>query len=126
MDNTPQPIKVVGITYLIAGLLNLTMTWWVSSTIIATAGACIASLTMGLCPAFCLGFGPWLLIPVGLVEVAFGVWTLTKPEDARKYVRFVPVMEILSIIVGGLSSPIAGVVALVLLRNEEAVAYIEG
>ena len=30
MEETPQPIKTVGIVYLIAGMLNLTMTWWVS------------------------------------------------------------------------------------------------
>jgi len=126
MEETPQQIKTVGIVYLVAGIINLTFMWWVSSTVISTAGACIATLTMGLCPAFCLGIVPFLLIPLGLIEVVFGALTLGNPDAVKSFIKFVPFLEIASLLAGGLSSPIAGVVALVMLKNDEAVAYLEG
>lgn len=121
-DPVPQPLRIAAALQILSGALSLLVSWWVSSCVIGTA-CTAATLMMG--GQFC-GLAPLLLIPLGLIEIGVGVFALLDPIGAAKVQRAVAVLEILAIVLGGVTAAVCGGVTLLLLRREDSVAFLEG
>lgn len=124
MDEVPANIKSTAILQLVSGIITVTMM------------ACLSYLTIGtvlaICTFFIGGLGGicglvgLLLIPVGIFEIVSGIIGLTNPKTGAKIMQICSYVEMGSILLGGLSTAIAGGVAMAMMNNPEVKAYIEG
>ena len=128
MPPVPQKYQVLAVLQLVAGACNVLFGWFVSSMIVSTvAGTCTALFTLGLCPfGFFCGFLSWLIIPVGMAEIAMGVVMLTSPNAVKGVVGWLPFAQLPTLLVGDLLSPIVGLVGLFLTKDAEVAGFIEG
>jgi hypothetical protein len=89
-------------------------------------------MVLGICTFFIGGLGAicgifaFLLVPVGIFEIVSGIIGLTNPKAGVKIMQICSYVEMGSILLGGLSTAIAGGVAMAMLNNPEVKAYIEG
>ena len=124
----PQQYKTLGIANLIGGLVNVTFGAFIASTIWSLgAGTCTTVCTFGLCPiGFMFGFVGMLVWPVGMIEVVIGLLTLAQPDSVKGAYKFLPFAQFGAILLGDIVSPILGVVGMMMTRDKEVAAYIEG
>jgi hypothetical protein len=128
VPEVPQKYQALAIIQIIAGLCNLFFGWIVSSMLLTfVAGTCTGILTLGLCPfGFFCGFLSWLIIPVGVGEVVFGLLMLLSPDTVKGLVGWMPFLQLPTVLIGDFVSPIVGIVALALSRDPEVAGFIEG
>lgn len=122
---TPSRLTGAAISQLVSGVVNLFGMWWIASMFYMTVcGGVTALLTAGACPfgTIC-GFAPWLLIPLGLIEVIAGILGLASPRSAVTLIKVTAVLEILAFAAGGIGSLVAGVIAIVLASGQEVAAW---
>lgn len=126
--DAPPQIKTVSALYLVAGVINISFGWIIASSLWTFgAGMCTGLLTCGACPiGVACGVVAFAVIPVGLVEIIAGIIGLTNPDGAKGLISMLPFGMVPSILLGDIISPIVGVLALVMLRNDEVRAYLEG
>ena len=134
MPAVPGPLKGAAIAQLVSGLVSFAMTailFLVYSASAGTAATILGTIIASFgCPLGCLGVfgyacGIWALplALLGLLEVIAGIVGLVAPAKSKMLIQIVAVLEILSIIFGGLISLIVGIVALVLMRNESVAEF---
>lgn len=113
-----------------SGGLNLLVMPWVVLFVVGMGGGTVCGILtiwMGGLGAFC-GMCGWLgmiLVPVGIFEIVAGVMGLTNPQTGGKVMRIATFVEMGSIIVGGLTGLIAGIIAMMMLRDPEVAGYID-
>lgn len=120
----PPQIKQAAILQIVSGVITMTVM------------ACTAWLTIGgvlaVCTFFLGGLGgicglvALVLMPIGLFEVISGIYGLTNPENAAPVMKICSYVEVVGLLFGGLSTALAGGVALTMLSQPEVTAYIEG
>lgn len=122
---TPSRLTAAAIAQLVSGVVNLFGMWWLASMFyMAACGSVTALLTAGACPfGTVCGLAPWLLIPLGLLEVIAGILGLASPRSAVVLIKVTAVLEILALAAGGLGSLVAGIIALVLASGQEIAAW---
>jgi len=124
MDDVPANIKSTAILQLVSGIITVTFMACVSYLTIGT--------TLAVCTFFIGGLGGicglvgLLLVPVGIFEIVSGILGLTNPKAGAKVMQICSYVEMGSILLGGLSTAIAGGVALAMMNNPEVKAYLEG
>ena len=121
MFEPPAQIKQTAILQLISGILTMTIMMCVSWTTLSTVSAVC---TLGLLPI--CGIVSFLLVPIGIFEIVCGILGLTNPKTAAPVMKICSYVEMASILFGGVSTAIAGGVAMSLLGNTEVTAYLEG
>ena len=119
---TPQSLKIAAVAQIVSGCINLTMGWWIGS---CTLGTCCGAMTLGFGGQLC-GLVPLLLVPLGLIEIGIGAYTLSSPREAASIQKLVGFFEIGSVLLGGLGSMLCGVAVVLLHNRDETVAYLEG
>lgn len=117
----PDAIRNAAIVQLVSGLLNMFVMPLFGSMFLSTF---CGIFTGGLCS--CIGVVTCLLWPVGLLEVVGGALGLMDPRAHASTMKLISYVEIASIVLGGLLSAAAGVAVQVLLRDDEAMTYLEG
>lgn len=124
----PDKFRTIGILYAVAGLVNIMIGWFLGYMIWGVGcGVCVMVATLGLCPfGFFCGFIAMLMIPLGVLELTIGILAIGNPEAVKRVVGYLPLIEIPSLLLGGIVSPVIAIVALVLLRDPEVRGYIEG
>ena len=125
VPRTPAQIRTAATLEIVAGGVNLLLTWWLASTALSCGWGMVTSVfTLGLCPiGVFAGFLSFVLIPLGLLEVLAGVLVLTDSRNARLFFGWLPWLQLASLLVGGLSSAVFGLAVWVMLREPEARAY---
>lgn len=126
MEPRPGALTAVGIVQLISGGLNVAVMWWVAGTLGSTLGAmCTGLLTLGMFPIGVLcGVLCAILIPVGILEIVSGIIILAAPQKCRTLATVTGIIELVSLIFGGLLSAIAGLVTVILMRDENVTRYL--
>ena len=129
MHDVPAQVRMLGALQLLCGLVNLAVGWglaYAAWTLVGGIGSTVC--TLGACPFgwFTCGFAGCLVGPLGAVEAIVGAWTLVNPASARTINQYLPLVQIPSVLLGDLVSPIVGAIAFLLLRDPEVAAYIEG
>lgn len=109
----------IAIIQLVSGILNVVaIPYLIFVGLGAFGGAVTAFCTMGLCPiGVGCGIPPLLLVPLGILEVVSGIVLLALEEPKPSFARSIAIVEIFSVLVGGLLSAVAGVVVLLLLAG---------
>jgi len=128
LASAPQHIKTIAYLQIASGLFNVVPGVFLGGVLLSTVGGCVSTvLTLGFCPigGFC-GFASVLLLPIGAIELIAGILTLTSPEQIRPHARIVPFIQIPSLLFGGILSPIVGGVSMMLMRDPETAAYLDG
>jgi hypothetical protein len=127
-NNVPQQYKTLGMANLIGGIVNVTFGAFIASTVWSLgAGTCTTVCTFGLCPiGFMFGFIGMLVWPVGMIEIVIGALTLMQPESVKGVYKFLPFAQFGGILLGDFVSPLLGVVGIMMTRDPEVAAYIEG
>ena len=122
----PGALVGIGVVQLVSGALNVVLMWWFMGTVAGTVGGmCTALATLGVFPIGVLcGFVALVLLPIGIAEIASGIVVLAAPASSRTFATVMAVIEIVSLLFGGLISAVAGIVALILLRDEEVKQYL--
>lgn len=120
--DVPQSLRVAAAAQIASGVVSLAFMWWISSCTVTTF-CTIATLGFGgqICGLF-----PWLLIPLGLVEIGVGVFGMLNPREAAPWQRLVGFAEVGSLLLGGVSNAVCGLLATWLLGRDESVAFLEG
>ncbi|MFT4624728.1 MAG: hypothetical protein ACI8PZ_003388 [Myxococcota bacterium] len=131
VQDPPSQFKSVAVMNLIAGVLNLSVGLGIAFTIWgvigAVGGSCLALVTLGLCPiGFLVMFIPILLVPVALIELVVGIVGLAAPDSIKGVMRFVPFLQLPCVLLGDLVSPIVAVVSIMMLKDPQVKAYIQG
>jgi hypothetical protein len=132
----PQKLQVIAGIQIVSGVFNgLVMSGLVTSllfAILGTGGSVIAGCTAWFCPltalAPCASFcGLWGLglLPIGLVEVVCGVATLLNPDNAKNFVKIGMFTELGSVLFGGVTSFVAGMVIRGLVTDPEVAGFLE-
>ncbi len=121
MYEPPAQIKQTAILQLISGILTMTIMMCVSWTTLSTVSAIC---TFGLLPI--CGLFSFILVPIGIFEIVSGILGLTNPRSAGPVMKICSYIEMGSILFGGVSTAIAGGVAMSMLSNAEVTAYLEG
>lgn len=118
---TPSRLTGAAIAQLVSGVVNLFGMWALASMFYMTVcGGITALITAGACPfGTVCGFAPWLLIPLGLLEIIAGILGLASPRSAVTLIKVTAVLEIVAIAAGGLGSLVAGIIAIVLASGQE-------
>jgi hypothetical protein len=124
----PQQYKTLGLANLIGGLINVFIGGFVASTVWSTVGGlCTGICTFGLCPfGVFMGLFGFLVVPLGMAEAALGLVTLLSPEATRPLWRILPYGQCVAVLLGDFVSPILGIVGMMMTRDPEVAAYIEG
>lgn len=117
----PPQIKTAAVAQVVSGGLSILMAWLGSCMV----GSFCGIATLGFGGQFC-GLLPFLLIPIGIMEVGVGIFGLMNPREAASAMRIVSFVEMGSILVGGLTSAIVGGVVYRMLGQDEVVGYLEG
>jgi hypothetical protein len=127
MEPRPGALTAVGIVQLISGGLNLAMMWWLAGTAAGTLGGmCTGLLTLGVFPFGVLcGFVCMVLIPIGILEIVSGIIILAAPGKCRTLAMVTGIIELVSLVFGGLLSAIAGLVTIILMRDESVARYLK-
>jgi hypothetical protein len=109
-------------------MANLMVGWGIANMLTAIAGGCVTGiLTCGLFPIGVLcGFAGFLVLPIGMIELLVGILAMAQPATVKGFIKYMPFIQIPSLLLGGVISPLAGGVALMLLRDPDVTAYIEG
>lgn len=129
MTESPAKLKTVAVVQIVSGALNVFFLGWFTSMMLGgVAGALTAVVTLGICPIGVLcGLPPWLLIPLGILELVAGIMGLASPsQGSAKLAKIVSYVEVGSILLGGLLSCVAGVVNAMMVRDPEVQGYLEG
>jgi len=124
MDDVPANIKSTAILQLVSGIITVTFMACVSYMTIGTVMALCTFWAFGL-GGIC-GLAGLLLVPVGIFEIVSGIIGLTNPKGGAKIMQICSYVEIGAILLGGLSTAIAGGVAMTMMSNPEVKAYLEG
>ena len=127
MDDVPAKLKTAAIVQLVVGLVDLTVGWVLVTTLWGCFGGACLTLTMGLCPvgycSWALGF---LIIPVGILEVAGGILGLTNPKSAGTIMKIASFVGMGALLAGSITSAVGGIVAFLQLGDPDVRAYLEG
>jgi hypothetical protein len=121
MTDVPSNLKAAAILQLVSGLITTTVMCFLSYFTIGMIG--------GLCTFFIGGLGAicgivaWALIPIGIFEIVSGIVGLANPKAGAPIMKVCSFVELGSILVGGLTTAIAGGVVMALLRNPEIEAW---
>jgi len=87
---------------------------------------CTGLLTLGLFPIGVLcGVLCAILIPVGILEIVSGIFILAAPQKCRTLAMVTGIIELVSLIFGGLLSAIAGLVTIILMKDENVKGYLD-
>ena len=123
MGKMDEKILAVGLTQIVSGMLSLSVMalgwFFMGSTVggFCSMFAC-AIVSLGMCPlpvGIVCGLVGVLPLILGLMEIISGAVLLGLQEQAKKFALVVGVLEILSIIYGGVLSLIAGIVVVTVL-----------
>jgi len=127
MEPRPGALTAVGIVQLVSGGLNVAMMWWLAGTAAGTVGGmCTGLLTLGVFPiGVVCGVICFVLIPVGILEIVSGIFVLAAPERCRTLATVTGIIELVSLVCGGLLSAIAGLVTIILLRDQTVSGYLD-
>src|SRR5687767_11050760 len=123
---TPGRVSGTAILQIVSGAINLTVMWWLVGMVVGTScGGVTALLSLGACPigVFC-GLVSWFLIPLGLLELVAGILGLANPRGGGSLMRVVAILEMVSLLCGGLGSFVAGAIGIGLLADPEVKAFL--
>ena len=126
-EDTPQALKTAAIIQIVSGVVNFlfmpAMVWlgWSLFASICSAVTCGAGSILYFC-----GFASCLLTPLGIGEMIAGGLTLANPKQGAPIMKIMSMVEIVSVLFGGLGSCIAGVVVFRMLADPEVTTYLEG
>jgi hypothetical protein len=123
----PDRLQTAGILQIASGALNIFFMAGVSYFLLAVGfGFITAIMTCGFLPVgvFC-GFGGFLLIPVGILEIVTGVLLLTDNESATNLSGITSKVQKASILCGGLGSIIISFIVDGILREPEVAYFLE-
>lgn len=135
-EDVPVQYKTAAIAQIVSGVVNmLLMAAVISVTLSGVFGTigltCGTILLSAACPAGCIGWlmpacGLWglVLLPIGFAEVMAGVYALTEPRKGAPFVRGVAVLELVSVLFGGLPSAVVGGCVLMLLGDPKVALYL--
>jgi len=124
MQEVPARMKTAAIIQLVSGALNIFVMPLVVGMVI---GTCMGVLTIFLGGiGACCGAVGWILVPIGIFEVVSGIMGLTNPQSAGGIMKIAAIVELVSILFGGLLSAIAGGFTMMSLNDPEVAGYIEG
>lgn len=118
----------IGIGQILSGVINLiimSLGWFfLGSTVGGTVTAVFCGVvTLGICPlpfgALC-GFVGILPIFLGLLEIISGILILMDADRYRTFARAIGIVEVMSILYGGICSVLVGVFTLFTLKSGAA------
>jgi type IV secretory pathway VirB6-like protein len=125
-EDLPQSAKNAAILQIISGVINffvMPMVVWFGVSIFASMCAfCTAGLG-GI--TYMCGFVSCLLPPIGIAEMIVGAIALTNPKQGIPFGRIVSMVEMGSILAGGLISAIIGFVTMRMYGADEVTEYLE-
>ena len=138
-DAPPKQLQTIAAIQLVSGLVNiLFMAALVTISLTAagaTAGTCVGVVFAVLgCPLGCVGVLGWgcglwglALLPIGLFEVvAGGMGLVNSDTSSPTLIRAAAIVEMASLLFGGLGSAVAGVAVWSLLKDPDVVGYLDG
>jgi hypothetical protein len=121
MENPPDQLKTAAIVQLVGGLIDLVVGAWIASFIwTCISGVC----TLGMCPIG--GLLGLLVVPLAILEIISGIVGLTNPKSAGMIMKITSFLSMGGILLGSISSLVAGVIVFMQLSNPEVKAYLEG
>ncbi len=125
-DDTPQSLKTAAIIQIISGLINFMVMPTIMITMWSFFVSICAMVTFGLGSVlyFC-GFFTCLLVPLGIAEMVAGGLTLANPKQGAPIMKVVAMLEMASVLCGGLISCIAGFVVYRMVGDPEVAGYLE-
>ena len=108
-----------------AGVINLLLTGWITSVVYGSVGGIVSGVcTCGTFPVGGLcGLLGCLLPVIGLFELASGAAGLLDPQRWKALVGFTARLEIASVVLVGVPSLIAGLIAMTALRGRGDTAH---
>ncbi len=115
----------VGIAQIISGLINLiimSLGWALLGTTIGgtVSAAFCAVITLGMCPlpvgALC-GFVGVLPLILGILEIISGALIVSDADRYRSFSRAIAILEVLSVLYGGICSVLVGAFVLMTLKE---------
>lgn len=126
MQETPAALKTAAIVQIVSGAVNLLLMWWILGGAISSVGGCVSLMcTSGLCPTYCCGMFNFVLIPIGLFEIISGILGLTNPKGAGTLMKIVAVIEMVSILFGGLGSLISGILTFRAMGDPDVADFLQ-
>ena len=128
LEPQPQKQMILAIVQLVSGVLTLILGFCVMPTLVGMVGGCVTSPcgVVGLPPiGMCCGCIPYVLVPVALMEIVAGVLGLASPKASGQLAKWVALGECISLLLGGVTTAIAGGVVFFLLQDPEVSKYLE-
>ena len=122
MNDVPSNLKAAAILQLVSGLVSMTLMCFVSYMTIGLVGG-VCTFFIGGLGAIC-GLAAWALIPIGIFEMVSGIVGLANPKAGAPLMKVCSVVELVSILFGGVTTAIAGGVVMALMRNPEIDAWL--
>lgn len=123
IDDVPSNLKSAAILQLVSGLITVSVMCCISWMTIGTIGF-LCTLVVGGFGGVC-GMLGWVLVPIGIFEIVSGTLGLTNPKVGGKVMKICSFVEVGAILFGGLSTALAGGVALVLLRDADVQQFLQ-
>lgn len=121
-----QQVRNVGIAQIISGLINLiimSIAWFIFGTTVGGTVSAVfcAVISLGACPvpigALC-GFVGILPLVLGILEIISGALIVSDSERYRSFGRAIAIIEVLSILYGGVCSVLVGAFVLMTLKAD--------
>jgi hypothetical protein len=126
---SPQKLQVAAVTQIVVGAIDMLVGWWLASMVGLCAGSALTS------PCMCIGLPPigamcgmlgFAVIPIGVFELIAGIVGLTNPKTGATVLKISSIFGIAGLLVGSVTSALAGVITLIMMRDPEVTAYLEG
>jgi hypothetical protein len=123
-----QQATNVGIAQIVSGVINLiimSLGWALLGTGVGgtVSAALCAIVSLGTCPApigVVCGFVGILPLVLGLLEIISGALIISDTERFRSFGRAIAILEVLSVLYGGVASVLVGAFALTSLKAPSA------
>ncbi len=124
MQPLPEPVRNAAIAHLVSGIVSIFVMMPVLYFGWQMVALGLGLVTFGIGAVLgCCGWSACLLLPLGVVEIIAGILGLTNNPAAVTMGKIVAFVEIAAILVGGVTTCIAGVVALMMYNKPEVQAW---
>ncbi|MBM4393268.1 MAG: hypothetical protein FJ090_19255 [Deltaproteobacteria bacterium] len=124
MQPLPEPARNAAIAQLVSGIVSIFIMMPLLYFGWQMVALGLGVLTLGIGAILgCCGWSACLLLPLGVVEIIAGILGLTNNPAAVTMGRIVAYVEIAAILLGGITTFIAGVVAVIMLNKPEVEAW---
>ena len=133
----PERLKQAAMVQIAVGVVNIFLTSWVAFLAWQSAGCitgtCLTTIlgsvgcplgVIGYCPS-CLSWGSFIFVPLGIVDIVSGVLSMQNPKGSAMFMRIAAVVDIVSILLGGIPGAIGGALVMYMLSDPEVKGYLE-